>query len=342
MIAASVAVIGVIVALLYSQQARLYRDKVRSQGVALARALSGKELSQLVPGSGEKNLVSTLASVQGSDAFAYAAVVTIAGDKLFELASPGSIVPTAAMPSEPASWFGEQRLVSPGDGRKIREFFGPVLKSGELAGFVRLGYYETLQGFMIRQEIRPLAGLTKKLEDAGKAYGIEMGFPPDMEFRGLAHRFDQFMQTVQSRIREMDRQRLEAQTSSRLISYKQEKVQAILDAIPDAVLVIDDSGLPTFANPKLGILLGLSPEELIGQPPQKWCARPEVLALLTRFKDQIAPAAHTTAVEYSPDGQPDRRISVSAYPLFSPRDRSIVFGMLIAFRDTSEESCSAC
>src|SRR6266702_4665889 len=125
MIAASVAVIGVIVALLYSQQARLYRDKVRSQGVALARALSGKELSQLVPGSGEKNLVSTLASVQGSDAFA----------------SPGSIVPTAAMPSEPASWFGEQRLVSPGDGRKIREFFGPVLKSGELAGFVRLGYY---------------------------------------------------------------------------------------------------------------------------------------------------------------------------------------------------------
>src|SRR5258708_17899465 len=37
---------------------------------------------------------------------------------------------------------------------------------------------------------------SKKLEDAGKAYGIEMGFPPDMEFRGLAHRFDQFMQTV--------------------------------------------------------------------------------------------------------------------------------------------------
>jgi len=103
------------------------------------------------------------------------------------------------------------------------------------------------------------------------------------------------------------------------------------------VLVIDDSGLPTFANPKLGILLGLSPEELIGQPPQKWCARPEVLSLLTRFKDQIVPAVHTTAVEYSPEGQPDRRISVSAYPLFSPRDRSIVYGMLIAFRDVSEE-----
>src|SRR2546425_9016000 len=87
MIAASVAVIAVIVALLYSHQASLHRDKVRSQGVALARALSAAELSRLIPGSGEKNLVSTLASVQGSDAFAYAAVVTKSGDKLFELTS---------------------------------------------------------------------------------------------------------------------------------------------------------------------------------------------------------------------------------------------------------------
>ena len=361
MIAASVAVIGVIVALLYSHQARLHRDEVRSQGVALARALSGAELSRLIPGSGEKNLVSTLASVQGSDAFAYATVVTKSGDKLFELTSPGSIVPAAAMPSDPASWFGEHPLVSPGDGRQIREFFGPVLKDGEFFGFVRLGYYETPAGvatgevsylalmalpiflltvfsyFMIRREIRPLAGLTKKLEDAGKAYGIEMRSLPSTELRHLAHRFDEFMQTVQSRIHELDRQCLEAQTASRLLSYKQEKVQAVLDAVPDAVLVVDGSGLATFANPKLGVMLGLNAEELIGQPPHKWCARPEVLALLTRFNDQIVQGVDTTAVEYSPEGQPERRIAVSAWPLFSPRDRSIVFGTLIVFRDVSEE-----
>ena len=62
-----------------------------------------------------------------------------------------------------------------------------------------------------------------------------------------------------------------------------------------------------------------------------------MLALLARCNDQIVPAVHAAAVEYSPDGQPDRRISVSAYPMFSPRDRSIVFGMLIVFRDVSEE-----
>src|SRR5712691_4071964 len=85
MIAASMAVIAVIVALLYSHQAKLHRDKARSQGVALARALSAAEFSRLISGSGEKNLVSTLASVQGSDAFAYAAVVTKSGGTLFEL-----------------------------------------------------------------------------------------------------------------------------------------------------------------------------------------------------------------------------------------------------------------
>ncbi len=361
MIAASLAVIGVIVALLYSHQAGLHRDKVRSQGVALARALAGAELSQLIPGSGEKNLVSTLASVQGSDAFAYATVVTKAGDKLFELTSPGSIVPAVAMPSDPAAWFGEHPLVSPGDGRRIREFFGPVLKGGEFFGFVRLGYYETPAGaatgevsylalmalpiflltvfsyFMIRREIRPLAGLTKKLDDAGKAYGIDMGSLPSTELRHLTQRFDQFMQSVQSKIHELDRQCLEAQTASRLLSYKQEKVQAVLDAIPDAVLVVDGSGLATFANPKLGVMLGLNVEELIGQPPQKWCTRPEVLSLLTRFDDPIVQAVGAAAVGYSPEGQPDSRISVSAWPLFSPRDRAIAVGMLIVFRDVSEE-----
>ncbi len=361
MIAASVAVIAVIVALLYSHQAKLHRDEVRSQGVALARALSGAELSRLIPGSGEKNLVSTLASVQGSKAFAYAAVVTKSGDKLFELTSPGSIVPAAAMPSDPAAWFGEHPLVSPGDGRQIREFFGPVLKDGEFFGFVRLGYYETPAGvatgevsylalmalpiflltvfsyFMIRREIRPLAGLTKKLEDAGKAYGIELRSLPSTELRHLANRFDEFMQTVQSRIHELDRQCLEAQTASRLLSYKQEKVQAVLDAVPDAVLVVDSSGLAAFANPKLGVMLGLNAEELIGQPPHKWGAHPDVLALLTRFNDQIVQGVDATAIEYSPEGQPERRISVSACPLFSPRDRSVVFGTLIVFRDVSEE-----
>jgi len=41
--------------------------------------------------------------------------------------------------------------------------------------------------------------------------------------------------------------------------------------------------------------------------------------------------------EYSPQEQPDRRIAVWTYPLFSPRDNDTLFGMLMVFRDISQQ-----
>ena len=361
MIAAALAVVGAIIALLYAKQSNLHREKVRSQGVALARALSASQLSQLLPPHSEKNLVSGLASAQASDAFAYAAVVTSAGDKLYEYAAPGSIVPTAQMPAEPAAWFGEHPLVSPGDGKAIREFFAPVLQKGEHVGFVRLGYYDTLDTsrilemstmgmmalpvlllmalsyFLIRREVRPLSDLTVKLEGAAKSYGLQVGFPREMELRQLTQRFDQFVQAVFTRIGELDRESLKAQAESKLLAYKHEKAQAILDAIPDAVVVVDDGGVLTFANPKAAALLGASAEELVGKPLPEWCPRAEVRALLGGLNDRVNAPNYNTQVEYSPDGDPDRRMSAAAYPLFAPRDRSVVYGMLTVFRDVSGE-----
>lgn len=361
MIAASLLVVGAIIALLYAKQNHLHRDKVRAQGVALARALSATQLSQLLPVAGQKNLVSSFASAQASDAFAYAALVTRSGEKLYEFTSPGSIVPAAAMPAEPSSWFGEHPLVSPGDGKPIREFFAPVLQKGELVGFVRIGYYETLEAarileisytalmalpvlllmafsyYLIKHEMRPLGALTRKLEGVSKAYGLQFGFPTNMEFRQLARRFDDFLQAVVSRMREVDRHALQAQAASRLLAYKHDKAQAILNAIPDAVVVIDDSGVLSYANPKAAALLGSEPDALIGKPLEAWCTRTDVRALLGRFNDPVNAAAYSTQLEYSMDNDPDRRMCVSAYPLFSPRDASIVYGTLAVFRDVSEQ-----
>jgi PAS domain S-box-containing protein len=360
LIAASLAVVAALIALLYSKQSNLHRDQVRSQGVALARALSGAELAQLVRPAGEKNLVASFVSAQASDSLAYATVVSKSGSKLYEFASPGAIVPPASMPAEPASWFGEHALVSPGDGKAIREFFAPVLQKGELAGFVRVGYYEALDAarileistmalmalpvvllmgfcyFMIRNELRPLGALTRKLEDAGKHYGLQPGVPRELDFRHLTLRFDEFFQAALGKIRELDRQTLEAQAANRLLSYREQKAQAILEAIPDALLVVDESGVVTFANPKAGALLGREAAELAGQAVDEWCPRPEVRGLLGRLADPDA-SAYSTQVEYGLDEDPDRRFCVAAYPLFAPHDRSVLYGMLVVFRDVSEQ-----
>jgi len=361
MITASLLVVGAIIALLYTKQSQLHREKVRTQGVALARALSGTQLSQLIPAAGQKNLVSTFASAQASDAFAYAALVGKSGEKLYEFTSAGSIVPSAAMPTDPSSWFGEQALVSPGDGKPIREFFAPVLQKGELVGFVRIGYYETLEAarileisytalmalpvlllmalsyYLIKQEMRPLGALTRRLEEASRAYGLQFGFPGNMELRQLARRFDDFVQAVLGRMREADRQALEVQAASRLLAYKHDKAQAILNAIPDAVVVVDDSGVLSYANPKAMALLGADAEALVGKPLQAWCRRSDVRALLGRSGDPVNAQAYSTELEYSAEDDPDRRICVSAYPLFSPRDPAVVYGTLAVFRDVSEQ-----
>jgi len=360
MIAASVAVVVLIIGLVYAQQARLHRDKVRVHGVALTRVLSGADLSQLVPQAGKPSLVATLASVQASDAFAYGAVVTPSGGKLFEVASAGSIVPPATMPADPPSWFGEHSLVSPGDGRKIREFFGPVLKNGELAGFVRAGYYENPQSlpvaeisyvallalpvflltamsyFLIRREIRPLAEIGAKVAELGAVHGQMTEARTNYELRHYVRHFEQNVQSVQSRIGSLEMQYLEAQTSNRLLSYKQEKTQAVLDAIPEALLVLDDASVPVYANPKVEPFLGISRTELIGKTPETWCKNKEVLALLMRLRQQAGASLHASSISYSPEDHPERKISVAAFPLLTPRDPT-PFGTLVTFRDISEE-----
>lgn len=361
MIAASVAVIVIVSVLLFKNQAKLHEEETRVHGVALARALSSAEYSQLVPETGQSSLMRSLANVQGNENFAYVIVVNLAGAKLHEITSAGSIAPVASMPTEPHSWFGEHNVISPGDGRQIREFFAPVMKDGHLVGFIRAGYYNrqaavmsnqisslglmalpiflltTLSYFLIRREIKPLGQLSKKMEQASLSLGVQALTPArDQNLGDFAQRFDQFMKLVQSRVNQLDKESLSSRAGTHLITYKQEKAESALNSIPDAVLVIDDAGIPTFANAKLEPILGVSHEEIIGRQPQEWCKNKEVLAFLLRFRNSPS-AKRSVRMEYASEENPDQRISVAAYPLFSLRDQTTLFGMLIIFRDISKE-----
>ncbi len=192
--------------------------------------------------------------------------------------------------------------------------------------------------WMIGRETRLLARLDARMDDAGKAYGLgATDSGPAREFRGFIQRADRFLQLVSAKVHDLDQQALEAQTASRLHVYKHEKAEAVLDAIPEGVLVVDRAGVPSFANPKVEPLLGVSRQELIGHPAQKWCTNKEVLGLLMRFTQAIDPSVHAAGIEFSPTEHPDRRTSVSVYPLLSPRDRTTLVGLLVVLRDISRE-----
>jgi len=361
MIGASFAAAALIIALVYGQQIRKHRESIRADGVALTRVISGVDMSQLLPKSGKPSLIATLASIQKSPAFAYGAVVTPTGGKLFEVIAPGSSVPPATMPTDPPSWFGEHSLVLPSNGRNIREFFGPVLKNGELAGFIREGYYENPQTlratefsyvallalpiflltamsyFLIRREIRPLAAIGAKIEELGVADNQATKAGMQLELRHYVQRFEHHVESVQSRIGDLEMQYMEAQTSNRLLSYKQEKTQAVLNAVPEAVLVLDDTAIPVFANPKVEPFLGISRQELIGKTPENWCKDKPLLELLMHLRQQAGSSLHASSIIFSPEDNPQRKVSVAAIPLLTPRDPTTLFGTLVIFRDISRE-----
>ena len=52
-----------------------------------------------------------------------------------------------------------------------------------------------------------------------------------------------------------------------MLSYKRERVEAVLQAHPDMFLVLDETGIPTIVSDKLLGLLDLSRDTVIDQRP---------------------------------------------------------------------------
>jgi signal transduction histidine kinase len=107
--------------------------------------------------------------------------------------------------------------------------------------------------------------------------------------------------------------------------------------MPEAVLVLDDAAVPVFANPKVEPYLGISRTEVIGKPPEDWCRDKAVLALLARLRQHAGSSQQASSITYSPGDHPQRKISVAAFPLLTPRDPTTPFGTLVTFRDISGE-----
>jgi signal transduction histidine kinase len=129
---------------------------------------------------------------------------------------------------------------------------------------------------------------------------------------------------------------MQSQTVASLAAYKQEKAESAMNCLPDAVVVVDAAGVAAFANQRIETFLSRGRDEIVGKPVQDWCENRQVLSFIMRHK-QLAGAGRNNRIEYSTETSPERRICVSAVPIFAPRDRSIHFGMLFAFRDISQE-----
>jgi signal transduction histidine kinase len=318
----------------------------------------------MAPSAEAPGMLRTLVGLQRSSDLAYALWVSPQGGTLAEVAAPGLATPPAALPDEPALWFGQRELRLPDDGQRILEFHAPMMDQGALAGFVRLGYRQDLAAlnpatlsfqallalpifllaplffFLIRREMRPLTQMGERMQDMASRLGLDpAGAQPagGLQLEDFVRRFGEFLQKTEGRMRELETERMDTLASQRLISYKRHRVEAVLHAMPEGVLVLDGHCTPTFANAKLEPLLGATPEQILGQPPATWCQHEEVLGFLLRQQSLQGHVPSVGRAELTLAGPVPRHLVLQSYPLFSPTDITRLFGMLVIVRDETQD-----
>jgi PAS domain S-box-containing protein len=362
MIGAALLVIALVAGLSFWQQGQTHERRLREQGASLVRLLAAMPRDQLTPADGASPF-HVLQHGDGAGELAYALLVDPNGRALLEVTAPGLFVPSTALPAQPSAWLGERRLQDAPSGRDILEFHAPVFRGTELSGFVRLGYFAPQLGFdsrqvsflatlallvfslvplfhvLLRRAVQPLRRASSEIAHLiheGRLQPVAVHAAGELgEFVG---NFNRAMQLAQQRVQVLEHDQQTLETSSRLLGYNKARIERVLEALPEAVLVLDDEGGVSYANGKVAALLGATREDVLGRHPATWCQEPALLDLLQRCAERGASSATAEGIELSPHFAPEKVVAVAAYPLFAPRDAATCLGTLVVVRDVTLEA----
>ena len=360
---ASLSAIAAITYMVFQYQHQDRVADIRVQGVSLVRAMSGVPYEQLAPGGEQQGVLQVLGHGARGDDFAYLSIVDKTGTTVNELAADGIIVPAARIPTEPSAWLGETQLDSLPNQFRIIEFHAPLLSAGDLQGFVRLGFrYPTfgldmqqlpffaavslpvfllvpLFYILLRREVRPVREASREISrimDEDKFRQVQVSATG--ELGDFMHRFNHFVEMAGSRIDGLEQDQKRLITSTKLLEYRKNRVETVLETLPEAVLILDESGTITFANQKLATMFSVSQEVILSQPPQQWCDNPDILQLLAKHTSGGKGRSFTDTIRFNLHSMADQAIVTKTYPLFAPNKPSSAVGTLIIFRDETQEA----
>ena len=363
MLLAALLAVAAVLAGVYQYQRSLLDERTRVQGVALARLLSSMTLRQVAPTDGGRSALDLLQPMHTDGGFAYAQVLDPAGRVLREVAAPGVIVPAGVVPATPpAQWFGE-RAVADDAGRALREFHAPLLDGGERVASVRVGYYAPdlsllarsmpsvgivavpvlllalLLHLLVRRELQPLRGLREVLQSNVAERGVRtVELTASGEIGEFIRCFNQFAEDARRRIEQQTQESERERAASKVLSYHKARIESVLESMPEAVVVMDESGVVTYASRKLSAVVGIDATELPGKTPNEWCEEERLREFLLSCASRVVRSNEAAQLELTPVRLPERRLQVSAYPLFSPRGGNEIYGTLVAFQDVTQEA----
>ena len=353
--------IALVVGLLLQRQQSVHATQLRVQGVGMTRSLTALPLAILAPRAGDFSVLHLLLTYYDNPDFAYAAVTALNGAVLAEVASPGVLLPNDPLPTGTPALFGERRIVSGHEERAIREFYGPILDAGAVKAFVRVGYLEPgqllafkdlpffgvvalsmfllvpLLYFMVKREMAPLGAIAAQLQDMSgeKKHGTEVAIS-EFDARGLAQQLQRYLQQATARIHELEQDSARTQASGRLVEYGSHKMNAVLQCLPDGLMILDPAGEVTFASSKIEPLLGIAVTQVLSQTLDVWCHDAPLRTLIAHYRADGAETSRQVTIEFNPVRVPEKRLLVTAQPLVGGIG-TIAFGTLIVLRDGTRE-----
>jgi PAS domain S-box-containing protein len=359
MIVASLAVIVVVIGMLFIQQTRAQETRIRAEAISLARVLAGLPKEQLIAPRG---MLEVVRQAWQNGNFAYAAVVGPTGAAVAEVTAPGIIVPRYVFPERPDAWISERELALSAK-TSVFEIQAPILEQGAVVSYLRLGFYKPtftpaidqlpffatlafvvflltpIFYFLIRREVRPLRRANERLGElvtAGQLGEIQLN--ASGELGEFMHNFNEFIKFAKGRVEALEKEQTNLVTRTQLLSYKKARIETVLDSIPEAVIIIDQTGTISFANQRVETLLGASARDVMEKDPNEWCSSAEVLEALGRYSSNLSSKQYLAqTVRIQPKKTAELSISIKAYPLFSPNDVTNIQGTLIVIRDISRE-----
>jgi PAS domain S-box-containing protein len=358
LIAASLTVVVVIVTMLLSQQREMRRGHLRDQATQVLALLAAIPLESHAQISSAR----ALAGGPAAQELAYAVIADESQRVVDEVVSPGLVLPPAEVISARATITEREVTVGVnGANRSVLEFASALGNGGATA---RLAYYRPSSGIaiddlpflgtlalavflltpvfylLLHNEIRPLRAIMAAME---KLIGVRR---PESNENGaseatlaaIVQRMNGFTELVHARLNELETENTRLLTSAKLLAYQKQRLEGVMEALPDLVLLLDESGTVIFANAKVQALFGVAPADVVGRTCEEWCKDRKIVEFVQRSNGKSVARRLMESLEFTPSASSDRTYSLRVWPLAVGQGASTHSGTLLIFRDVTVEN----
>lgn len=359
---ASIVVASIVIYGLVMNQHNTKINQTRIHGIELVRLLSEIPFAELTDSSSSSGILALTKYYLNDSNFAYSVVTNQIGSTKVSTESEGILVPRYNPPSDPSGWLAENIYQVESNNRSIIEFQAPIFEHGELKGFIRLAYFypkltispnqipflasialpilmaALLFLFLMKKEMRPLKDIGNVINDSLRANNIQdIHIQTNAELPEFVDKVSQYVSVSNNKIADLSLSNSDLEAKSKILSYQQAKIQSVLHALPEGMIIFDDSGNIGFYNQKVSVLFDVSNKEVLTNSLD-WCKYENVKIFLEKIIRNPLSNYINDTVEFSPINHHDKKYIAHAYPLFSPKDINSIQGTLVIFQDYTEES----